>query len=49
MANEQKPIPIEALNPQQLVMIKKNVEEVYPTPSFPHPIFLGNCDSFPKF
>jgi len=28
MAQEQKPIPIEALNPQQLVMIKKNVEEV---------------------
>lgn len=24
----QKPIPIDALNPQQLVMIKKNVEEV---------------------
>ena len=36
MANEQKPIPIEALNPQQLVMIKKNVEEVPPS-LFPPP------------
>lgn len=25
----QKAIPIDALNPQQLVMIKKNVEEVF--------------------
>jgi len=28
MAAEQKPIPIDALNPQQLMMIKKNIEEV---------------------
>lgn len=28
MAGEQKPIPIEALNAQQLMMVKKSVEEV---------------------
>lgn len=28
-AEPQKAIPIEALNPQQLLMVKKNVEEVF--------------------